>query len=123
MNLSTLNPGAREHWLRADEDLQDCRDLLDAGKHRWAITALFYSALHRVNAYLVQRGRQPTSHDLRERLVARELPAIADDYLALKQRSERARYWPGVTITGADVQSMLDGEYQAIVAGITARLP
>lgn len=118
-----LGPEAGKHWQRADEDLQDCRDLLAAGKYRWAITALFYSALHRLNACLIDQGRRPTSHALRDLLIAHELPRISRDYLWLKQLSERVRYWPDAIITQADVEAALQTEYQAIMAAMNPGVP
>ena len=123
MDLGALSPAALEYWQLADEYLQDGRDFTAAGKHRWAITALFYSALHRLNAYLTQEVRRPTSHDLRDRLIALELPEVADYYLALKQRSERARYWPDAQMTALDAEAALAQEYQIILDGVTARMP
>src|SRR5262249_19600696 len=75
------------------------------------------------NAYLVQEGRRPTSHGLRDRLGARELPAVAEYYLELKRRSERARYWPEVQVTEADVNSLMETAYQMIRNAVSSRLP
>ncbi|MGH2519222.1 MAG: hypothetical protein ACRDF8_05410, partial [Chloroflexota bacterium] len=80
---------------------------------------MFYSALHRINTHLIQERRRATSHDVRERLLTQELPEIVRYYLELKQRSERARDWPDVTVTASDLESLLASEYQAILDGVT----
>ncbi|MEA3421361.1 MAG: hypothetical protein U9Q97_06770 [Acidobacteriota bacterium] len=60
----------------------------------WAITALFYSALHYVDAYLAIRSQHPSNHKKRGWWLNREqnLRHIYYDYAELKNRSEDARY-------------------------------
>jgi len=63
----------------------------------WQITALFYSVLHYVEAYLATLGAVGThleSHQQRSRYVARDafLRPYFIDYQELKDRSEDARY-------------------------------
>ena len=123
MNLGALNDEAQSHWKRADNDLQECRELLAQGQSRWAVVALFYSALHRVQTYLVQEATQPRSHVQRDQLVRQHLSQVADAYLRLKAVNEYARYEPTFTIGVAEVQAMLDSEYATIVIAVTTRLP
>jgi uncharacterized protein (UPF0332 family) len=60
----------------------------------WAITALFYSALHYVDAYLAKKSQHPFNHRNRGQWLTKEqnLKYIYCDYEELKNRSEDARY-------------------------------
>lgn len=73
-------------WLHAHRS-----DLLD-----WKVTALFYSALHRVNYWFITRtGRVPKNHLVRNRRVENELPQVFNVYRDLYFMSLRARYRDG----------------------------
>ena len=62
----------------------------------WAVTALFYSALHYVDAYLARQGHEdPGDHDMRDTLM-RNYPvtrAVWNEYRRLKSFSRSARYY------------------------------
>ena len=61
----------------------------------WAITALFYCALHHVQAYFVKMGGDvPFRHAHRDRAIRRDkkLKPIYRNYLRLKDRSRIVRY-------------------------------
>jgi hypothetical protein len=60
----------------------------------WAMTVLFYSALHYVQAALIhlQSGSAPTDHDKRRGAVRTQFRSIAGKYEALYNASIRARY-------------------------------
>ena len=71
----------------------------------WAVTALFFSALHYVDAYLATLGSvgvHPRTHAIRTSLVAKDavLSSVRVEYEHLKTRSQDARYdlarftWP-----------------------------
>ena len=57
----------------------------------WEITALFYSALHYVDAFLSTQGIHPRSHDSRIRSI-RSFADAWEDYRDLYQLSLHARY-------------------------------
>ena len=57
----------------------------------WEVTALFYSALHYVTAYLRTQGHSPQSHVRRNDMVY-ELTGIGGDYEELLRSSVNARY-------------------------------
>ena len=60
------------------------------------MSALFYSALHRINYWLVmQTGQAPRNHAERNRRVEGELPLVLDDYNDLYELSMQARYRKG----------------------------
>ena len=60
----------------------------------WAVTALFYSSLHAVQAFLAVRGLTPSNHVKRTAAMqnVEETRFILEPYLLLKNRSEAARY-------------------------------
>jgi hypothetical protein len=68
----------------------------------WAMTALFYTAVHDVQVVIIRKGwkfqtkngswRFPRDHHERLAIIKRECPQIAADYRALQQWSEAARY-------------------------------
>ena len=60
---------------------------------QWAITCMFYAALHYVNAYICRRGQQvPREHGNRDRLVGKWMRQIFREYRWLRTRSEHVRY-------------------------------
>jgi hypothetical protein len=68
----------------------------------WAVAALFYTAVHEVQAVIVRKQwkvqrkdgswKFPEVHEERLRVINRECPQIEPDYRSLKQWSEGARY-------------------------------
>lgn len=72
---------------------------------RWAITALFYSAMHALDAYMLGRhGEVPSEHRdrwpwFRDRRYP-ELKRFAHDYKELYDNSRDARYYPVVFTWG-----------------------
>jgi hypothetical protein len=60
----------------------------------WALTAMFYAAMHYIEAYLATRGQHPRSHVTRDGFVGREpnLKRIFIDYQELKTYGLNARY-------------------------------
>jgi hypothetical protein len=60
----------------------------------WALTALFYSALHSVDAYLSTRGKSDLKHQQRNRFISEdsELSGMYGEYKDLFVLSINARY-------------------------------
>jgi len=60
----------------------------------WAITMLFYSAVHYLQAYLAGKGFRVITHRQRDDEIERNgsLSPIFNDYRRLKDLSEDARY-------------------------------
>lgn len=82
----------------------------------WQITTLFYSALHYVQAYVVEFGLPlPTNHYSRDRIIRLDqtLAVVGDVYASLKDLSMGARY-EVVNIPASAVADAL-GSYDAIV--------
>jgi hypothetical protein len=91
----------------------------DATALQWAVTAVFYSALHGLTAYLMVQGVNVSSHTSRRRALHdpqnQVPPNILFAYDALEVESRGARYelWP---YTLQEVRDLLDHELAAIAA-------
>jgi hypothetical protein len=91
-------PSNSQHVAQADRNEKLAAYLMeespDSGYAGWAITALFYAALHLVDAHLAIEGFHPESHAVRDNYVAfwPTLKPIFEHYRELKQRSEDSRY-------------------------------
>ena len=89
-------PHSRTHLNRAIENEQFADSLNSSSSLEtdWAITALFYSAVHYVDAYLVVARSKPIDHQERERMIERNgtLSGIFMPYRELKRMSRAARY-------------------------------
>jgi uncharacterized protein (UPF0332 family) len=87
-------PSKGQHLSQAIHNRNFYDALTDPGYLDWSVNALFYSALHYVDAYLDTKGYDPNNHDKRLTLVASEhnLKKICFDYLTLKDESEAGRY-------------------------------
>ena len=85
----------------------------------WQIAALFHSALHLFNHHFELRGiEKPDNHRARSRLVGRELPSIAKDYLKLKSLSEQSRYGGRTEISDSSIKTAVKS-YSRIVKYLT----
>ena len=64
---------------------------------RWAATAVFYSPLHAMTAYLIEHGVTVGSHDDRSTALADPRNGVPNDvfdaYQFLKRRSTNSRYY------------------------------
>jgi len=83
----------QQHERQAKDNLELHGRLLQEGKHLdWAVTTLFYAALHYVDAFLLPED--PRTHERRnQRIRARgELRPIYRSYKLLLDRSRDARY-------------------------------
>ena len=58
----------------------------------WAVTVLFYQAVHLVEAWFGARGVHHRSHVRRNQAVAKDLPEIVASYRKLHDLSRAARY-------------------------------
>ena len=89
-------PSRDEHLERArqNEEFAGSLDIDRAIQADWAVTILFYSALHYVDAYLAVKSYHPPDHDARDSEIENNgsLADIYKDYRRLKDRSREARY-------------------------------
>jgi len=106
-----LPPTAAAHIKASSDHLQHGDRLRASGVNDpvtvgWAITALFYSALHAVRAYLKAcKNIEISSHDdhkAKQRHEATELNRTAVDYRQLEQQSQSARYYCNGNFTWDD---------------------
>jgi hypothetical protein len=67
---------------------------LELSEPDWALTIMFYAALHWVSAYLALVGIFATTHQTRSRAIysRTELAAIRNHYFFMQDKSEGARY-------------------------------
>ncbi len=77
-------------------------DSVSAG---WALTMLFYAAVHRVQACFVTQGKYPITHTHRDSAIRRDsnLKSIYVDYREIENLSRTARY-DTVPSTESDVK-------------------
>jgi hypothetical protein len=87
-------PFQHSDWAERNEQFADSLDLSTNIGVNWAITALFYAALHYVDAYLSSRGKREADHERREWVIQNDpiLSEIWQPYRYLKHLSREARY-------------------------------
>lgn len=83
---------------------------IDQGQFKdWAVTVLFYVALHYVDALLAQIANiHPPIHGVRDNWMSKvaELKPIYSHYRALKTASHNSRYIPPTSFTNTYVQQL-----------------
>jgi len=106
---------ARANRRHAERILADMAQ--DATARQWVVTIAFYSALHALTDYLLQRGIVVANHTMRERALAdpnNGVPAhVHNAYRMLERRSRRVRYFLAV-FSEQDVRDLLDQELAAV---------
>lgn len=112
-----LDADAAAHLTKARHNFELYQKLRSERTHLdWAITLLFYTALHLVQSYACQHGPWvPRDHYERARFVNEELRPIYHPYRDLEDRSKNMRYDLHETTT-AEVEAWHDVEFQRIAA-------
>lgn len=114
-------PKKDDHLTKAEHDEQfvSSFDLQTSPFVDWAITGLFYAALHYVEAFFATKGRHSADHRARDSSIRRDLDlkAIYDDYNELKNFSINARYYM-MRFTTADLTGILQPRFQKLKAHI-----
>lgn len=107
-------PSHAEHLAQAQVNEVLSRELQGGPSLDWAVTTLFYAALHLVEATLAPQGHSRT-HVERDRTVRQhpQLRPIYGHYRELKERSLQARY-DCQMFNLATVQQLQIAEYEAI---------
>jgi uncharacterized protein (UPF0332 family) len=87
-------PTEEQHLAQYERNVLISQHLAEASDYDWAVTALFYAALHLVQAWFVTRNFSVGNHRRRdnEMLASTYLQPILDEYRALRTHSENARY-------------------------------
>lgn len=85
---------AAEHYTQAERNEAFYRHLGGSATPwpDWAVTALFYAALHRVQAALRSQGNDARDHHQRKAKVRAMSATLAQAYEGLQDLSEQARY-------------------------------
>ena len=128
-----MRPRTRDHLDKAARNRRIAIALLDPATTLgvqpppldWAVVALFYAAVHYVNAYLWQtRGFASADHRGRQRavLTAPELRSTAASYLRLRGLADAARYHPRFRPSRSDVEEALRNDLRAVERTIRALL-
>jgi hypothetical protein len=87
-------PTEAEHFEQFEHNARIAKRMADSADFDWAVTVLFYAALHLVQVYIVRKGVRVENHWERDRyiLASAELRPILDSYRALRVHSENTRY-------------------------------
>ena len=98
-------PDLNNHLHFADNNEQFSQDLVSDQRHLdWAVTIMFYAAVHYVEAYFAMNNIHHDSHAKREGIIRRDrrLRIIYTAYRELKDDSEDTRYrchiFPGTEV-------------------------
>jgi hypothetical protein len=105
-----------EHLDQFEHNLEVARRLAGTDDNwDWALTALFYAALHLCQAYMSRQGLQADSHRKRERqmLASSELQPVLNHYKALRNDSEEARY-DCRQFSRSEFESIRDGTFSTV---------
>ncbi|MGH7427813.1 MAG: hypothetical protein ACREJ4_05585 [Candidatus Methylomirabilaceae bacterium] len=91
-------PDRADHILQAQHNERFFQTIDKVEFSDWAMTTIFYAALHYIDAFLATIGLvDPGGHSVRDDQFHRtsELQPIARNYFRLKNRSKNARYYCG----------------------------
>ena len=114
---------AQEHLALAEKNEQfaEAISALPQRFPEWEITALFYSALHYVSAFLASQGYNPHNHSRRNSLIG-DLTGASLDYQNLYRLSMNTRY-RGMQYTLQQVDAIKAGPFRRVKAEMLALLP
>ena len=84
-------PSPEAHLNKADRDIK-AYQAIPPEYPEWRAAALFYAAVHFVEALAVTEQSPHVEHSARERWVRKQHPTIWAAFSRLKQESEKARY-------------------------------
>ena len=108
-------PAKDDHLNQAHHNFQFYQSVNSSQYPDWAITALFYTALHYIDAYLatLPLAVHPSNHGMRDNCMSRlpALRAIYNEYSFLKSHCHTARYYPPApfnqaTVTGLETNQL-----------------
>lgn len=117
-------PGVQVHLDQAGHN-ETFFSRIDVGSFSdWAVTVLFYSALHYIDAYLAARGHyDPGGHDVRDDLIRSDpnVRPVYNWYARLKSFSRSARYY-GSRYSGSQVTGLYRGSFEPIKTHVLNQL-
>lgn len=89
-------PDRNSHLQKATDNETLARSLNwdDTTEADWAVTMLFYSALHYIDAFLAGKNTHPRDHQARDSAIENNgtISVLYNDYRRLKDGSRSARY-------------------------------
>lgn len=111
-----------DHLQLAQRNHHFYQELRREGRHLdWAVTVLFYVALHLVAAYATAHGETlADNHEVIRRYVRSDLAGIERHYRLLFDRSRDTRYY-GWMPGEQDLEQLYQGPYQHIEAQLRRR--
>lgn len=94
-----MNPGALDHWRRAQQALRSAELLAAAGDHDGAASRAYYAAFHALSALFESEGRTFTKHGQIEGALHRDLiregrldTSVGKSYSTLREYRTRGDY-------------------------------
>lgn len=86
----------------------------------WAVTGLFYAALHYVDAYLARANMHPAVHEERDRMIKADpkILSVRSHYGRLKDRSSDARCNPS-RFAAPDITELRTRDLEPIKGALT----
>lgn len=113
-------PDRQAHRAQADPNEQASLAWESEDYADWVVTALFYAALHWLDAYFARTGLHPANRGERLRRLTTDpwLAAIRRHYRWLKDRSEDARYRCR-PFTAAEIQQLRRQRYEPVKRYLT----
>lgn len=116
-------PALQQHLAQAvrNEEFANTLTSIQTRFTQWEITALFYSGLHYIDAFLATQEQHPSNHQERRRMVG-QLTTLRAEYENLYGLSIKARY-DIEEFTCQDVERLKAGDFRALKEGILALLP
>lgn len=85
-------PDLKTHINQAERNEKIASTLFKTAYVEWGVVALFYSAVHYVEAFLAPQKVHSADHDERNKHVHAQLRSIEPDYHLLRLTSRQARY-------------------------------
>lgn len=113
----------QEHLAQAarNEEFANAISGFDTRLTEWEVTALFYSALHYVSAFLASRGYEVKNHQERRNLIAQHTN-VSYEYDNLLQHSMDARY-EMKKFTPGEVEELRADDFLRVKKEMLALLP
>lgn len=105
------------HRVCAESNEELAAELADTAHYEWAVTLVFYSALHYFDCFFAARGQRQRVHHARNIQIENRFPDLWKKYRRLQTMSEQARY---------DLVKMGDSDYRKalqLLADIKSAIP
>lgn len=112
-------PEREEHLAKADSNGRFLSNVVSQQlAPDWAVTVLFYQAMHLIEAGFARDGIHHMSHAERNRAIFEDMSEITGPYRRLYDLSRIARYGADQLVTWSDYQD-LTSDYEQIATHLT----